>query len=86
VCLLARTVLTWSLFRFASSLCVVWCSSGIRFLISRQLVNGDWRQESVSGVFNRSCGIAYSNYRNIFPLWALGRYTRFYSKGLPVEH
>ena len=27
-------------------------------------------------VFNNNCMISYSNYRNIFPLWALGEYTR----------
>ena len=52
---------------------------GIRFLITRQLRSGDWAQESVMGVFNRTCGISYSNYRNIFPLWALGRYQTEYA-------
>lgn len=37
---------------------------------------GDWAQEGITGVFNRNCGITYSQYRNIFPLWALGRYAR----------
>lgn len=37
---------------------------------------GDWEQEGITGVFNRNCGITYSQYRNIFPLWALGRYAR----------
>ena len=54
-------------------------NSGIRFLITRQLRNGDWKQESVSGIFNRTCGISYSNYRNIFPIWALGRFVTEYS-------
>jgi len=48
-------------------------------LITRQLRNGDWKQESVSGIFNRTCGISYSNYRNIFPIWALGRFVTEYS-------
>eukprot|EP00042_Codosiga_hollandica_P050363 m.599370 g.599370 ORF g.599370 m.599370 type:complete len:722 (+) comp58079_c0_seq5:29-2194(+) len=47
---------------------------GIRLLMSRQLVTGDWKQESISGVFNKNCMISYSNYKNIFPLWALTRF------------
>ena len=49
---------------------------GIRFLLDKQETNGDWPQQSISGVFNFNCMISYSNYRNIFPLWALGRYLR----------
>jgi len=51
---------------------------GIKFLLDKQLPNGDWDQEGITGVFNRSCGITYSQYRNIFPLWALGRYSNKY--------
>lgn len=47
---------------------------GVQFLMQRQRPDGDWEQEGITGVFNRSCGITYSQYRNIFPLWALGRY------------
>jgi squalene/oxidosqualene cyclase-like protein len=50
----------------------------VRFLISRQRVDGDFPQEQTVGIFNRSCGISYSNYRNIFPIWALGAYSRKY--------
>jgi squalene/oxidosqualene cyclase-like protein len=49
---------------------------GIRLLLQRQTANGDWEQENISGVFNHNCMITYSNYRNIFPLWALGRYAK----------
>ncbi len=49
---------------------------GIRFLTRMQQTDGDWPQQSISGVFNFNCMISYSNYRNIFPLWALGRYIR----------
>jgi squalene cyclase len=45
-----------------------------------QLPNGDWAQEGITGVFNRSCGITYTAYRNIFPLWALGRYANKYEQ------
>ena len=49
-------------------------------IISRQLNNGDWKQENISGVFNHSCAISYSNYRNIFPIWALAKYKNVYGK------
>ena len=53
---------------------------GIQYLLNEQLINGDWKQQSISGVFNGNCMISYSNYRNIFPIWALGRYRRFILK------
>ena len=48
--------------------------AGIKFLIARQQPSGDWEQESISGVFNHNCMISYTSYRNVFPIWALGRY------------
>jgi len=51
---------------------------GVAYLISQQLPNGDWKQEGIAGVFNRACGISYTQYRNIFPMWALARYARHY--------
>eukprot|EP00931_Biecheleriopsis_adriatica_P040301 TRINITY_DN23091_c0_g1_i2.p1 TRINITY_DN23091_c0_g1~~TRINITY_DN23091_c0_g1_i2.p1 ORF type:complete len:844 (+),score=162.66 TRINITY_DN23091_c0_g1_i2:67-2532(+) len=51
---------------------------GIDLLIRRQLPSGDWAQENVAGVFNRSVGITYTSFRNVFPLWALGRFARHY--------
>jgi len=50
----------------------------IQFLISRQQITGDWEQESISGVFNHNCMITYTSYRNVFPIWALGRYVTRY--------
>ena len=47
---------------------------GASALMASQLPSGDWPQESITGVFNRNCMISYSQYRNIFPLWALGEY------------
>lgn len=47
---------------------------GISFLVSKQVSNGDWEQEGISGVFNGNCMEVYTSYRNVFPLWALGRY------------
>lgn len=49
---------------------------GAAYLMSEQLPNGDWKQEGIAGVFNRACGISYTQYRNIFPMWALARYAR----------
>jgi len=51
---------------------------GIRFLMTRQEENGDWPQEGISGVFNHTCAITYTAYRNVFPIWALGRYFSSY--------
>uniref|UniRef100_A0A6B2KZ30 Terpene cyclase/mutase family member n=1 Tax=Arcella intermedia TaxID=1963864 RepID=A0A6B2KZ30_9EUKA len=47
---------------------------GIKWLVQQQLPNGDWEQTTISGVFNNNCAISYSGYKNIFPIWALGRY------------
>ncbi len=55
---------------------------GIRLLLNRQTPEGDFPQENISGVFNHSCGISYTNYRNIFPIWALGRYNRLFGTGV----
>ncbi|MCS6982503.1 MAG: hypothetical protein NZM65_09965, partial [Flavobacteriales bacterium] len=46
---------------------------GLHFLMRMQAPHGDWPQQNISGVFNKTCMITYANYRNIFPLWALGR-------------
>jgi squalene/oxidosqualene cyclase-like protein len=46
---------------------------GVKYLMKRQLPSGDFPQEGIAGVFNRACGITYTAYRNVFPLWALGR-------------
>ena len=55
---------------------------GVNYLIQRQLPGGDWPQEGVAGVFNRACGITYTAYRNVFPLWALGRCRTVYGDKL----
>jgi lanosterol synthase/cycloartenol synthase len=55
---------------------------GVRYLIKRQLPSGDWPQEGISGVFNRSVGITYTAYRNVFPIWALGRCCEAYGNAL----
>lgn len=47
---------------------------GIGLLCALQRPDGGWRQETISGVFNRNCMITYDNYRFIMPTWALARY------------
>ena len=49
---------------------------GLAFLFSRQMSNGDWPQEGISGVFNKNCMETYTAYRNVFPLWAIGRFLK----------
>ncbi|HDO26543.1 MAG TPA: hypothetical protein ENH02_00355 [Bacteroidetes bacterium] len=51
---------------------------GITYLIKKQDANGDWEQEGISGVFNGNCMEVYTSYRNVFPLWALGRFVNNY--------
>ncbi|XP_056390516.1 lanosterol synthase [Hyla sarda] len=51
---------------------------GVKLLLEKQLGNGDWPQENISGVFNKSCAISYTSYRNVFPIWTLGRFCRLY--------
>ena len=49
---------------------------GVNFLVKNQLVDGDWEEEDVKGVFNKSCAIVYSSYKNIFPIWALSKWIK----------
>uniref|UniRef100_A0A8D2LCA2 Terpene cyclase/mutase family member n=1 Tax=Varanus komodoensis TaxID=61221 RepID=A0A8D2LCA2_VARKO len=56
---------------------------GISVLIDKQLPNGDWPQGNTAGVFNKTCAISYTSYRNVFPIWALGRFSHLYP-GSPV--
>jgi lanosterol synthase len=46
--------------------------------MERQQANGEWLQEHIEGIFNRSCAISYPNYKFAFTIWALGRYARTY--------
>jgi len=45
-----------------------------RFLVARQLPDGDWPREAMVGVFNKTTLINYDNYRRYFPVWALSCY------------
>lgn len=51
---------------------------GIDLLKSRQLPSGEWKFESIEGVFNHSCAIEYPTYRFLFPIKALGLYVKRY--------
>ncbi len=51
---------------------------GIKLLMDRQQPNGEWLQEAIEGVFNKSCMISYPNYKFIFPMKALGMFARRY--------
>lgn len=48
--------------------------AGVKLLMQRQTVTGEWKQEDTEGVFNRTCMIGYPNYRHYFPIKALGMY------------
>ena len=46
-------------------------------IVFLQLIHFDV-QEEIKGVFNKTCAILYTSYRNIFPIWTLGRFSRLY--------
>lgn len=51
---------------------------GIKLIMDRQQANGEWLQEAIEGVFNKSCMISYPNYKFSFPLKALGLFATRY--------
>ncbi|KAL3904956.1 MAG: hypothetical protein SGARI_004681 [Bacillariaceae sp.] len=74
----------WALLALSMAKCpdVEAVRRGVQYLIKRQLPCGDWPQEGISGVFNRSVGITYTAYRNVFPIWAMGRCREAYGEAL----
>eukprot|EP00002_Diphylleia_rotans_P028372 TRINITY_DN5727_c0_g2_i2.p1 TRINITY_DN5727_c0_g2~~TRINITY_DN5727_c0_g2_i2.p1 ORF type:complete len:142 (+),score=23.64 TRINITY_DN5727_c0_g2_i2:130-555(+) len=52
-------------------------SKAAHFILHRQLDDGDFPQDRICGIFNGNCTISYTNYRNSFPIWALGRYRNY---------
>ncbi|KAM9912098.1 hypothetical protein OXX69_002908 [Metschnikowia pulcherrima] len=59
---------------------------GIKLIIQRQSLEGEWKFEDVEGVFNHSCAIEYPTYKFLFPIKALGLYaTRFGQDAAPFE-
>mmetsp|Transcript_17053 Transcript_17053/g.23413 ORF Transcript_17053/g.23413 Transcript_17053/m.23413 type:complete len:914 (+) Transcript_17053:394-3135(+) len=77
----------WALLALSAAKCddVAAIRKGVQYLMKRQLPCGDWPQEGIAGVFNRSCGITYTSYRNVFPIWALGRCVATYGDALNKE-
>lgn len=51
---------------------------GVQLLVDRQQDNGEWLQEAIEGVFNKSCMISYPNYKFTFPIKALGMFAKRY--------
>jgi squalene-hopene/tetraprenyl-beta-curcumene cyclase len=50
-------------------------TNGIRFLVREQTPEGTWEEEEFTATgFPRHFMIKYHNYRNCFPLMALGRF------------
>ncbi|TKW03501.1 hypothetical protein SEVIR_7G028805v4 [Setaria viridis] len=45
-------------------------------LINMQMEGGEFPQQEVVGNFNSSLFFNYTNYRNLFPIWALGEFRR----------
>ncbi|KAL7540729.1 hypothetical protein ACHAXR_011495 [Thalassiosira sp. AJA248-18] len=74
----------WALMALSAAKCsdVDAIRRGVQYLMKRQLDSGDWPQEGIAGVFNRACGITYTAYRNVFPIWALGRCAATYGSSL----
>lgn len=57
------------------------CAFVVFFLHRIAILNCVWfmfPQENISGVFNKTCAISYTSYRNVFPIWTLGRFSRLY--------
>ncbi|KAK3377543.1 terpenoid cyclases/protein prenyltransferase alpha-alpha toroid [Podospora didyma] len=51
---------------------------GIKLIMERQQPNGEWLQEAIEGVFNKSCMISYPNYKFTFTMKALGMFAKRY--------
>ncbi|KAJ7035653.1 terpenoid cyclases/protein prenyltransferase alpha-alpha toroid [Mycena alexandri] len=45
----------------------------VALVMSRQLPDGSWPQEAIEGIFNKTCAIAYPNFKFSFPIWMLGK-------------
>ncbi|KAG6865713.1 hypothetical protein C0991_012529 [Blastosporella zonata] len=50
---------------------------GVKLVMSRQRPDGSWPQEAIEGVFNKTCAIAYPNFKFSFPIWMLGKADKY---------
>ncbi|KAG5647893.1 hypothetical protein DXG03_007817 [Asterophora parasitica] len=50
---------------------------GVKLVMSRQNPDGSWPQEAIEGVFNKTCAIAYPNFKFSFPIWMLGKADKY---------
>ncbi|XP_075398299.1 lanosterol synthase isoform X1 [Tenrec ecaudatus] len=51
---------------------------GVQNLLGKQLSNGSWPEENISGIFNKTCAINYPSYSHVFSIWTLGRFLHLY--------
>ncbi|KAF9073529.1 terpenoid cyclases/protein prenyltransferase alpha-alpha toroid [Rhodocollybia butyracea] len=56
----------------------------VKLVMGRQLPDGSWAQEAIEGVFNKTCAIAYPNFKFSFPIWMLGK-AHLYLKKLETD-
>ncbi|KZS94380.1 terpene synthase [Sistotremastrum niveocremeum HHB9708] len=45
----------------------------MKMVMDRQLPDGSWAQEAIEGMFNKTCAIAYPNFKFSFTIWMLGK-------------
>ncbi|KIY52935.1 terpene synthase [Fistulina hepatica ATCC 64428] len=58
----------------------------VKLVMSRQKPDGSWAQEAIEGVFNKTCAIAYPNFKFSFPIWMLGKAHKYLATLATVEH
>lgn len=49
---------------------------GIKLIMEKQELTGEWQYEGIEGVFNHSCAIEYPAYKFLFSIKALGLYAK----------
>ncbi|KAI0906077.1 oxidosqualene:lanosterol cyclase [Ustulina deusta] len=59
---------------------------GAKLIMRRQQPNGEWKQEAIEGVFNKSCMISYPNYKFTFTMKALGMFATKYPNETTVNN